>query len=180
MRTDPMINLDDLYHNGLVSEITEDDLRFSCDEIAGALEMRGITQDADSLDWIHEDTAGCAFTLNLVSGMLSGGYKYMKGRAKDKINELLESEVWGKISIRLKTLLLRMSLINLLPEELVITLAERNRLLLTELRSLDRYVSYDSYRKIYDIHDLFQAFLLTHQSDLADDLRDSAFRAAAA
>jgi LuxR family maltose regulon positive regulatory protein len=179
MRTDPKIDLTNLYRSNLVSEISENDLRFNRGEIAGVLDMHGVHQDADGVDLILEDTAGCAFTLNLVSSLLNGGKKYRMGMAKDKINDLIESEVWAKTGAKLKVLLLRMSLIELLHEELVKTLVDGDESLLSELNSLDRDVLYDSYRRTYVLHDLFRVFLQKHQGGLTDDERKSALTAAA-
>jgi DNA-binding CsgD family transcriptional regulator len=115
----------------------------------------------------------------LVCSLLKGGVKYHKGMAKDQINALLETEVWNHISVRLKTLLLSMTPIVRLSEGIVTTLIAGDDGLLAELRALDSYVSFDSHRKTYEIHDLFHEFLHTHENELSEDARKSALKTAA-
>ncbi|GHU77051.1 hypothetical protein AGMMS49992_23870 [Clostridia bacterium] len=178
-QTDPDINMNELYIEDKVYEIDESKLKLDRDEVEEVLHHNGIKQESDSIDRILEDTAGCIFTLNLVIALLKNGKKYIKGMIKGSINSRIESAVWAHISDRLKTLVLQMSLIDTLADQLVSGLAGNDKALVGELHTLHAYIGYDSFRKTYEIHDLFKDFLDSHKNDLSESDRRSTLYAAA-
>jgi len=98
---------------------------------------------------------------------------------KQNIYQLLEMEVWGVASKRLKHFLLRLSLLDNLSADLVLTLARGDESLLDDLRRQSAYVRFDNYLNAYMIHHLFIDFLRTKTGILAADESRDTYKAAA-
>jgi len=98
---------------------------------------------------------------------------------KQNIFDLMEAENWNTISDRLRRLLIRLSLIDLLPAELIKTLTAGDDELFSELRNQNAYIRFESYSGVYLIHHLFLDFLRAKQGTLTDDEKHKTYKTAA-
>ncbi|MDR1854240.1 MAG: hypothetical protein LBR05_04965, partial [Azoarcus sp.] len=114
-RTEPAINLIDLFSKGMVVNITENELRFTENELAEYLRMQGLAITPQGQANIYADTEGWAFAINLVALSLKKNPThegYARAAMRLNIFRLLESEVFLAVSERLQKFLVRLSLID--------------------------------------------------------------------
>ena len=171
-RSTPRINTASLFSRGKVFSVSENDLRFSEDEIAQFFRQLDIPLKADSLREVMQDTGGWSFAINLIarSYKKAPGYGgYLRSAMKTNIFKLMETEIWDEISKHLQNFLVRLSLVGHLSVDLIELLAGGNKDLLAEMERQSAYVRYDSYINAYLIHPLFLEFLTTKQELLSEE-----------
>jgi len=181
-REDPPINISNLQAQDEVVRIQEEDLKFTKNELALYLERQGQPVDPPVLREIYDDIDGWAFSVSLVARSLENapGYSgYARTVMKNNVFELIEEKVFKTTSEPLKKLLVRLSLIEHLSEELVAILAQRDEELLTELQQQNAFIRFDSHINAYLIHHLFLDFLSTRQDLLSDDEKRATWHTAA-
>jgi len=122
-RRDIPINLMSLKSRGRLAEITQEDLRFSGEEIAEYLALLGGSLPAGSAagtatgnaagtaDAILADTEGWAFAVNLAALQATRGSVYAPGALKSNIFKLIESEVVQPLPAEVRRFLIKLSLI---------------------------------------------------------------------
>jgi len=111
----PRINTSCLMLRDKVSLLSEAELNFTESEINDFLIYKRLSEEIDNLKEIYEDTKGWAILVNFVMRMLeqSPGYMgYVRDAITKDITQLIEMELWARISEPLKNLLLKLSLIN--------------------------------------------------------------------
>jgi len=171
-RSTPQINIAGLVSNDRIYNISEDELRFTENELAQYFREQGISLQPDSLRGIMRDTEGWAFAVNLIARSYSKapGYEgYLRNAMKSNIFRFMEIEIWNTISERLKNFLVRLSLIDHLSVELIALLAGDDADLMNDLEKQNAYVRRDSYINAYLIHPLFLEFLATKQDLLSQE-----------
>jgi len=182
-RTQPQINTSGLLVRGMVSNINENDLNFSENELAQYLLQQGLSAEIPNLPEIFQDTEGWAFIINFLVRILkkSPGYTgHVRVVMKKNILLLMEREAWNVISERLRWFLVRLSLVNRLSTELVSMLAEGDEDLLSELNQQRVvYLRYDSYTGCYLIHHQFLDYLHTKQEILSTEEINNTYKIAA-
>jgi LuxR family maltose regulon positive regulatory protein len=173
-RSIPRINTAGLISKGRMFNISEEDLRFTDDELAQYFRELDIPPQPDSLREIIQDTKGWAFSINLIarSYQKAPGYDgYLRKAMKTDIFRLMEAEIWDGISKGLQNFLICLSLIQHLSVELVSLLAGENGNLIAEMEKQNAYVRRDAYINAYLIHPLFLEFLTTKQETLSEGQR---------
>jgi len=186
-RAAPGVNIADMVSAGDVFVISEDDLRFTEDEVSSYLEKLGARLNPEHARGMMLDTEGWAFALNLVarSSANTSGYTRCMGKAmRASIFQLMESEVWDVVSEPLRRFLLCLSLVNHLPADLVALIAASvpdasAGELLGELGRQNAYVRKDGYAGVYVIHPLFHEFLAAKQALLDEGARRETYAIAA-
>jgi LuxR family maltose regulon positive regulatory protein len=171
-RSTPQINIAGLVSSDRIFNISEDELRFSENELAQYFRGQDICLSPDSLRKIMQDTEGWAFALNYIvrSYKKAPGYEgYLRNAMKSNIFRFMETEIWDTISARLQIFLVRLSLIDHLSVDLIILLAGGEKNLVTELERQNAYVRRDSYINAFLIHPLFLEFLATKQDHLSKE-----------
>ncbi|MDR1858182.1 MAG: LuxR C-terminal-related transcriptional regulator [Treponema sp.] len=161
-RSTPRINTASLASRGRIFTISEDDLKFTENELAQYFRLQEISLQPDSLHKIMQDTGGWAFAINLIarSYQKAPGYGgYLQSAMKTNIFRLMETEVWDGISDRLQRFLVRLSLIDHLSVDLIRLLAGKDGDLIAEMERQNAYVRRDDYINAYLIHHLFLEFL---------------------
>jgi LuxR family maltose regulon positive regulatory protein len=180
-RTEPTLNLMPKIMKGLVSFITEDELRFTKQETDSFFKGIGVDLSADSLAEVFADTEGWAFSVNLIgmSLMKAQNTQYARSAMKSNVFKLLDAEIFSVASPRLKRFLLQLSLINHPSASLVRTMAGDEKLV-TELENASSFIRYDAYLDVYRIHHLLLDFLVERQDILKREEKQEAWRSAAA
>ena len=171
-RSTPKINTAGLISRGCIFDISEDDLRFTKDELFQFFRKCNIVIQPDVLREIMQDTEGWAFAINLIahSYQKAPAYTgYLRSAIKTNIFRLMETEIWDRISQQLQIFLTQLSLIDHLSVEIITLLADGDEKLITELERQNAYVRLDSYINMYLIHPLFLEFLVTRQRLLSKE-----------
>ncbi|MDR0444228.1 MAG: LuxR C-terminal-related transcriptional regulator [Treponema sp.] len=169
-RSTPCLNIAGMVSKGHVFNISENELRFTDNELAQYFRHLDISIQPDSMREIMQDTEGWAFAINLIarSYQRAPGYGgYLRNAMKTNIFRVMETEIWDGISSRLQCFLVRLSLIDHLSVDLLALLTEGNDDLIAELEKQSAYVRRDSYINAYLIHPLFLEFLATKQELLS-------------
>ncbi|MDR0302172.1 MAG: LuxR C-terminal-related transcriptional regulator [Treponema sp.] len=165
-RSIPKIKTISLASKGLIFIISENNLRFTENELAEYFRSLNISPQPEHLREIMHDTGGWVFAINLIarSYQKAPGYKgYVRRAMKINIFQFMEREIWEGISENLQYFLVRLSLIDHLSVDFIMLLAEKNEDLITELERQNAYVRRDNYINAYLIHPLFLEFLATKQ-----------------
>ncbi|MCL2175064.1 MAG: LuxR C-terminal-related transcriptional regulator [Treponema sp.] len=192
-RSTPNINIAGLISSNKIFNVSEDELRFTENELSQYLRAQNILLEPDSLRKIMQDTEGWAFALNYIarSYRKAPGYDgYLRNAMKSNIFRFMEMEVWNTISNQLQIFLVRLSLIDHLSIDLIVELTktvppsskaasdEKNPVednIITEMEKQNAYVRRDSYINAYLIHPLFLEFLATKQNLLTKDQKNETY-----
>ncbi|MDR2357544.1 MAG: LuxR C-terminal-related transcriptional regulator [Oscillospiraceae bacterium] len=180
-RTQPDINAIGMLSKGVISQINEDTLRFSRDEIVRYLKMLDITLTPEAVAEIHSVTDGWAFAVILIGMSLQNGLwhkDYALSAMKSNVFKLIDTEIFSAASDSLQKLLAKLSLINHLSPSLLAELCD-DEALIGEMRKISSFIRFDAYTGVYRIHHLFLEYLKLRQEILSDDeKRDVYIRAA--
>lgn len=180
-RSTPRINIAGMGSRGEIFNMSEEDLRFTENELAQYFRMLTIPLQPDSLREIMQDTDGWAFAINLIARSYRkapayGGY--LRDAMKTNIFRLMETEIWDGISERLQNFMVRLSLIGHLSADLIALLAGDEQDLVVELERQNAYVRRDSYINAYLIHPLFLEFLAAKEYLLSDEQKRNTYTVA--
>jgi LuxR family maltose regulon positive regulatory protein len=180
-RSSPQLNIANLVSKGLIYNISEDDLRFTKNELAQYFNRLEIYPQPEILHEIIEDTDGWAFAINLIarSYQKAPGYSgYVRNAMKTNIFRLMETEIWDEISKSLQIFLRRLSLIDHLSIDLITLLAGDDTALIAELNRQNDYVRRDNNINTYHIHPLFLEFLTAKQELISEEEKEKTYAAA--
>jgi len=173
-RSSPKIKTAGLVSKGLIYNISENNLRFTENELALYFRSLNITPYPEHLHEIMGDTGGWAFAINLIarSYQKTPYYKgYVCKAMKTNIFRLMEREIWESISKNLQCFLVRLSLIDHLSVDFIALLAKNDEELIAELEKQNAYVRRDNYINAYHIHPLFLEFLEGKQEIISEEQR---------
>ena len=179
-RSMPEINITNMMLRERIFTISEDDLRFTEDEVSKYLSNLGLSITRKELRDIYNDTQGWAFATYLVGRSLSKGAKYEQSALvamKENIFKLIEAEMSEIADTPLWHFLLRISLIDNLSVDLIKILADDERLV-KELNRMNAYIRYDAHLGAYMIQKLFLQYLCQRQCALSDDERRDTYNKA--
>jgi LuxR family maltose regulon positive regulatory protein len=169
-RTTPPVNNAGLVSRDLIFNISENDLRFTENELSQYFKSMGLSPKLEHQREIMQDTEGWVFAINLIvrSYQKAPGYGgYLRSAMKTSIFKLMETEIWDGISRQLQNFLIRLSLIDHLSVELINLLVDSGEeCLLAELDKQNAYMRRDNYINAYLIHPLFLEFLANKQNTL--------------
>jgi len=178
-RTVPDIKTANNGYEKKIFNISEDDLRFTENELAQYFRSRNISLPHENLREIMQDTGGWAFAINFIaqSFQKAPGYSgYVRNALRTNVFGIIETGLWNDISARLQNFLLRLSLIDHLSIDLINELAGGDADLITEFEKLNAYVRRDNYINAYFIHPLFLEYLRTKQEgSLSEDQKKETY-----
>jgi LuxR family maltose regulon positive regulatory protein len=177
-RSTPRINIAAHVSSNRIYNVSEDELRFTENELAQYFRRQDISLHPDSLRKIMQDTEGWAFALNYIvrSYKKAPGYDgYLRNAMKANIFRFMEMEIWDTISERLQNFMVRLSLIDHLSIDLIVLLAGTEKELITDMERQNAYVRRDSYINALLIHPLFLEFLTTKQDLLSPEQKHETY-----
>jgi LuxR family maltose regulon positive regulatory protein len=177
------LNLTALEARGLVSVLSEDDLRFTREETAAYAALAGIAPAEETISLLYNETEGWPFALNLACLCLkraSPGGAALPEALRSNLFPLIESEVIAPLPPPLRRLLVILSGIHPLSAQLVDAIAGPEQAALVQaLRGQVPFVSYDPYGALYRMHPLLRECLAAMQEQAPSDERRAAYRTAA-
>jgi len=166
------LNTAGMFYRNQIFNVSENDLRFTDNELAQYIRRLGISLQPEGLREIMQDTDGWAFAINLIARLYqrAPGYGgYVRNAMKQNIFRLLETEIWDGLSEQIQIFLVRLSLIDHLSVDLIAELASGDENFIAGLEKQNAYVRLDSYINAYLIHPLFLEFLTTKQTLLTEE-----------
>ncbi|MDR2402525.1 MAG: LuxR C-terminal-related transcriptional regulator [Spirochaetaceae bacterium] len=167
-RSEPPLNLTKFQSRGLLAWITEDDLRFSREEMSDYFHIQNIHPSSETLSAVYHDTEGWAFAIHLAVLSLKNTHPdavYVPQAVRSNIFKLIETEILSTVSEELRKFLIKLSLIDHLSRDLLGEIAGAPKLL-KELERFSSFVRFDSYLKAYRLHPLFLEYLSKRQDEL--------------
>ncbi|MDR2786469.1 MAG: LuxR C-terminal-related transcriptional regulator [Treponema sp.] len=168
-RTEPALNLISLEAKGLVSDITVDDLRFSEQEIDEYYKLKNIIMLPEELKQFYRDTEGWAMALSVIAQNIrnsgDGKLNYSPSRIEMAAFEKIEEDYFTGIAGDLRKFLIKLSLIEHWPRELLEKIAADKRLI-DGMETISPFIRYDAYLNSYLIHHLFIEFLKKKKNEL--------------
>ncbi|MDR0568878.1 MAG: LuxR C-terminal-related transcriptional regulator [Spirochaetaceae bacterium] len=168
-RNEPDISLMPLLSKGLLAKLTEEDLRFSRNEMTEYFAMQNLRLSEEAEESLYRDTEGWAFAIHLAGLSLKKGaesLEYASSSMKLNIFKLIETELFEGASQALQKYLVKLSLIEHWSVELLAELAE-NQEILDEMRRIGSFIRYDTYLNAYRIHPLFLQYLSSKRNLLS-------------
>ena len=164
-RKEPEINALNLLANGDLSIITEDELRFTDDEILEFLKRYKISFSARNLPRFSEATKGWALALQLfllIIKRMPNDFDSALSALKQNVFKLFETEAFNGFSEDIKKKILQLSIISDLPK----TLWHES---LNDTPYLSSFIWFDSFSDNYRIHPLYLEFLQSKQDILSHE-----------
>jgi LuxR family maltose regulon positive regulatory protein len=165
--------------------ITGEDLRFTEEETARYFQLAGLNLGPQISSAVCRDTEGWAFAIHLsalfyrrlaVPYHMKEGHKLPGMRAN--VFRLLETELMDSLSPELRKLLIKLSLLDFLPRELLESLNPRKDLI-AEMKKIGSFIRWDPYSDSCDIHQLFLEYLTRRQGELEAAEKQEIYRKAA-
>ena len=172
-RTTPNIKMVGLLSRNLVSHLDQSDLCFTEEETRDYLRLLGLQPSKRVLANIQRSTEGWAFAVTLMGRCLqkAGGREALAVSAmKLNVFQLIESEIFSPATPDLQHWLIRFSLLDRLPRELLRRLGFGEELE-PELGRIGSFVYYDRFLDLYQIHHLFLEYLAQKQDRLGEEER---------
>lgn len=161
-RTDPPIGTMGFMSKGLLACITEQQLRFSQDEIASYYALQGLQISKQGIADIYGITDGWIFAVYLISLTLNDDVVYDKvplSVIKFDMHKLIDAELFCNISEALQQFLIKLSFVDNLKAELLQMLSADTPQIIQELMGLKSFIQYDGIEHCFHMHMLFQDFL---------------------
>ncbi|MDR1286746.1 MAG: helix-turn-helix transcriptional regulator, partial [Treponema sp.] len=120
-RNEPSIDLTELRARGLVGRITQDDLRFSREEMVEYFHTQNVLPLPQTIPSMYYDTEGWAFAIRLAGLSLRNapGTPYVSHAMRANIFRLIESEIISGLSPGLRKFLIKLSLVEHLAPDLI-------------------------------------------------------------
>ena len=168
-RTEPAINLAKPVAKKLISRITEDELRFSLNEMVSYFNLQKIHPAPQTTAALYRDTEGWAIAIHLAGLSLKNqGTAYVSRALRSNTYKLIESEIMLDISPELRRFLIKLSLIENHGADLVREIGNDNSLP-AEMGKMESFIRFDSYINAYHIHHLFMDYLREQQTELSEE-----------
>jgi LuxR family maltose regulon positive regulatory protein len=181
-RTEPALNLISLTAKGLVSDITVDELRFNEQEIDEYFRLQNIVMLPEELNQLYRDTEGWAMALSLIARNMrdnrGGRLKYSPSIIKAETFEKIEDEYFAGIEGDLRKFLIKLSLIERWPRELLEKITT-DKNLINGMEGISPFIRYDAYQDRYLIHHLFLEFLKKKRGELSETEMRAVYNASA-
>ena len=179
-RKEPEINVVSLFAKGQVNIITEEQLRFTDDEISDFLKQRAISFSAKNLPQFIEATKGWALAVQLLSLSLkrkSETLDFAIDTMKQNVFKLMEIEAFNDFPETTQKILIKLSLV-CLPLRVLQTLFDDTSFI-SDISQLASFVWFDSLTGEDRVHPLYWEFLYSKQDSLTHDEKQDTYRQAA-
>jgi len=162
-RTKPEFSLIGMTSKGLMAHVSEDDLRFSKDEMDAYFDKQGFDLCESVSADIYSYTDGWIVAIYLVGLAIKKGDINKQNpvlAAKIDILDLIEKEIFLSASKVLQNFLINISVLDAIPSGLLKKLANNDYSLICEMMQISLFIRYDSCSDSYRMHHLLKEFLL--------------------
>lgn len=163
-RKKPDLSLTSMLFKGILTQITDDVLRFSKDEMNAYFDKQGLSLSKSDSAGIFSYTDGWIFAICLISSAIKKG-KSIRAAQID-IFDLIEKEIFQAASKELQHFLLKVSALEFIPSSFIKELTDDHLSIISEMNQIGHFIRYDSSSDCYRIHHLFKEYLMERQSRL--------------
>jgi LuxR family maltose regulon positive regulatory protein len=180
-RKEPELNTVPLFAKGKASVITEEELRFTDDEISEFLTFRGIPFLPKNIHKYSDATKGWALAIQMLSLVLKrmpGDHDLALEAMKQNVFKLFETETWSDFPENIKKILTRSALVSDLPLAPLHMVSDDISFILNSPQ-LASFIWFDSLIGDYRIHPMYLEFLQSKVHFLTDDEKHDTYRQAA-
>ncbi|MDR3335002.1 MAG: LuxR C-terminal-related transcriptional regulator [Treponema sp.] len=180
-RTEPALNTISFLSKGLLVPITEDELRFTQDEMIAYFQLLGLKLPAALIPSLYEDTEGWAFAVSFAGLSLEKehtGVGHIRSSMWINIFRLIEAEFFTTLPQEVQKYLIKLSLIDHWPSELLRELAipeSTDERVMDEMKKLSSFIRYDAYLHTYRMHHLFREYLNEKQGELSREEKQAVY-----
>ena len=174
-RKEPAFHTMSLLSKNLLYRIDDESFRMTLEETSDYFEKQGILLLDQAKSELYQYTGGWIFATQLVCLSLEKNRLYQENpyaAVKLDIFGLLESEVFQALSDELKSLMIRLSLLESTPIELARVLAGEHPKLVDQALNIGSLVTLDKFTNALRIHPIFLDFLKNQQSSLSKADKD--------
>jgi LuxR family maltose regulon positive regulatory protein len=192
-RSNPSVNLIKLVSKGLLASMTEEELRFSHEEMVEYFRIQNLNPSPRTAAAIYKDTEGWAFAIHLAGLSLKNarsGTEYVHHALRSNIFKLVESEILRTASPGLRKFLIKLSLIDHLAPDLLQKIAEdpgsgkepdsdHGNALIAGMAAIGSFIRFDTYINAYRIHHLLLEYLSGRQDELTEEEKRAVYAMAA-
>ncbi|MDR1318458.1 MAG: helix-turn-helix transcriptional regulator [Treponema sp.] len=180
-RTEPALNLATIESKGFLTRITEEDLRFTQEEMISYFRLYDINISPQTAAAVYHDTEGWAFAIHLAGLSFKNaptGASYVPQALKFNIFKLIESEIMSPLPEDQQRFLIKLSLIERLAPDLINEIAG-DPSLITGIAKTGSFIRFDSFLNAYRIHHLFLDYLKGRQKVLSEEEKRNVWEKAA-
>jgi len=170
-RKEPEINAVSLFAKGNAIIITEDELRFTEDEIAAFLKFRGIPFLAKNLSKYSDATKGWALAIQLLSLVLKRvpeNLDFALNTMKQNIFKSLETEAFNDFPENVQKVMAQLALVSDLPVA-PLHMFFGDTSFIQKAPQLSSFIWYDSMSGDYRVHPIYLEFLQSKVQILSDE-----------
>jgi len=155
------------FNKKINNSIIESDLRFTLAETKEYLKMLSITLSTSEIKKIQEYTEGWTFAIYLLTLDLQNNNKSMidsLANIKLFIFQMIETEIFSSYTHQWQKLLIKLSLLNEFPAELLYEFTDSKRIY-SVIKTLNKnmFIYYNPYNEKYYFHQIFLDFLTKKQ-----------------
>jgi LuxR family maltose regulon positive regulatory protein len=178
-RKEPEINAVSLFAKGKACTISEDELRFTSDELEDFLKLRGLPFFKNDLPRLVDATKGWALAIQLFSLVLKRNpqnFNHALDTMKQNVFKLFETEAWNDLPDDIRKILIRSALVADLP---LLHDLFNNDSHIQKTSQLSSFIWFDSLSGDYRVHPLYQEFLQSRQDILSENEKQDTYRQAA-
>jgi LuxR family maltose regulon positive regulatory protein len=180
-RTEPALNLAKKESKGLLARITEEDLRFTQEEMISYFRLYDINTSPQTAAVVYHDTEGWAFAIHLAGLSFRNvptGAAYVPQALKFNIFKLIESELMSPLPEELQRFLVKLSLIERLAPDLIGEIAG-DPFFMTGIAKMGSFIRFDTFLNAYRIHHLLLDYLKGRQNELSEEEKLDVWKRAA-
>ncbi|MDR1108866.1 MAG: LuxR C-terminal-related transcriptional regulator [Spirochaetaceae bacterium] len=169
-RKEPAIHTVNLLSKGVLLKISEDELRFSLEEMLEYFRLEGLTVPAEAADNLYRDTEGWAFAIRLAILALKngGGGDYGRGFLRRRIFDRIAQELFLPLSEDEQKNFIKCSLVERLSPKLI-TEISGDPAFVEKMENFDSFIRYDFYLDTYRFHRLLLEYLSGKQDRLTGE-----------
>jgi len=180
-RKEPEINAVSLFAKGQACIVTEDELRFTENEIAAFLKFRSIPFSPQNISGIYDATKGWVLALALLTRALARTPEnpgLAVSTMKENVYKLMETEAFNDFPEKVQKTLVQLALVSDLPMAPLHLISDAV-VFIKNNPQLFSFIWFDSLIGDYRIHPLYSEFLREKQDILSPDEKLSTYRKAA-
>lgn len=168
-RTKPNISMTELLSKHMLACITEEELRFTKDEMKAYYVQQGQNLSEKMISDIYSYTDGWVVAIYLVGlSVKKGNVNEQNPMSLAKVNlyELIEKEIFLAVSEQVQEFLIKLSILDVVPKDLLLEFGDNNESFVAETAKMSAFIRYDASSESYRIHHLFREFLLERKNKL--------------
>ncbi len=173
----PHLNLEPLYHAGIISHIPKEELCFTSTEIKEYLDLLDIPDSPGLTEWVYQFSEGWAFAIKLVAFHLKNRpYEAeVSTQVLPTLFDLMDTYAFRSYTQPYKEALTALSFLHTIPLQLVVAITGLSYDHVIELCNSNAFIRYDAGFGSMEIHKIYLRFLKTKRLCMSDEETSSLY-----